>query len=531
MSYYGGGDRRDDRDGRDLDSNRGNDRFGDSSGYRGGGGGGGDRYGGGGRYGSGGGDRMSGVGRGLDMNIQWDLSKLPVFEKNFYIEHPAVGARSEEDAVNWRLGESINVIGHGIPKPVMTFEEASMPEYVLSEVLKQGFDKPSPIQSQGWPMALLGRDMIGISATGSGKTLAFLLPAMIHINAQPFLERGDGPIVLILAPTRELAVQIKGECDKFGASSQIKNCVVYGGHPKGEQIRQLRRTPEILIGTPGRLIDHIESGNTNLRRVTYLVLDEADRMLEMGFKEQMQTIVSQIRPDRQTLMWSATWPQEVQNISREFQQDPYEVHVGAMELRANKAIKQVVEVMSDYEKYPTLLKHLKDFDTREDRILIFVETKKGADALTQSLRDERFYVGCIHGDKSQQDRDRTLLNFRNGRCSVLVATDVAARGLDIKNVKAVFNFDMPKGVEDYVHRIGRSGRAGASGYAVSFFTQTSSAIARDLVKIMRDADQVVPPELEDMGRRGGGKKWNPYARNGGGGRGGGHRGGGGGRKW
>lgn len=166
-------------------------------------------------------------GRGLDMNIQWDLSKLPVFEKNFYIEHPAVSARSEEEATNWRRGEGINVIGQGIPKPVMTFEEASMPEYVLSEVLKQGFDKPSPIQSQGWPMALLGRDMIGISATGSGKTLAFLLPAMIHINAQPFLERGDGPIVLILAPTRELAVQIKGECDKFGASSQIKKIVLF----------------------------------------------------------------------------------------------------------------------------------------------------------------------------------------------------------------------------------------------------------------------------------------------------------------
>lgn len=529
MSHYGG-DRRDDRGaGRDYD--RGGDRYGDSSGYRGGTGG--MRYGqpsggGGGQYGAFGGDKMGG--RGLDMNIQWDLSKLPVFEKNFYIEHPAVSARSEEEATNWRRGEGINVIGQGIPKPVMTFEEASMPEYVLSEVLKQGFDKPSPIQSQGWPMALLGRDMIGISATGSGKTLAFLLPAMIHINAQPFLERGDGPIVLILAPTRELAVQIKGECDKFGASSQIKNCVVYGGQPKGEQIRQLRRTPEILIGTPGRLIDHIESGNTNLKRVTYLVLDEADRMLEMGFKEQMQTIVSQIRPDRQTLMWSATWPQEVKNISREFQQDPYEVHVGAMELRANKAIKQVVEVMSDYDKYPTLLKHLKDFDTREDRILIFVETKKGADALTQSLRDERFYVGCIHGDKSQQDRDKTLQNFRTGRCSILVATDVAARGLDIKNVKAVFNFDMPKGVEDYVHRIGRSGRAGATGYAVSFFTQGNSAIARDLVKIMREADQAVPPELESMGRRGGGKKWNPYARNGGGRGGGGYRNDGG-RRW
>jgi ATP-dependent RNA helicase DDX5/DBP2 len=518
MSHYGGG-------GGGYRGDR--DRYDDRSGYRGGGGGGYGGGSGGGRYGHSDRDRdRGGFGNGgfgggkLDKNIQWDLSKLPVFEKNFYIEHPAVSARSEDDAAAWRRGEVINVVGDGIPKPVMTFEEASMPEYVLTEVLKQGFQKPSPIQSQGWPMALLGRDMIGISATGSGKTLAFLLPAMIHINAQPFLEQGDGPIVLMLAPTRELAVQIKGECDKFGASSQIKNTVVYGGHPKHQQQRELRRTPEILIGTPGRLIDHIECGNTNLRRVTYLVLDEADRMLEMGFKEQMQTIVSQIRPDRQTLMWSATWPPEVQNISREFQNNPYEVHVGSMELRANKDIKQVVEVCTDYDKYPSLLKHLKEFD-KDDRILIFVETKKGCDALTNSLRDEKFYARCIHGDKSQQDRDRTLQDFRTGRSPVLVATDVASRGLDIKGVKGVVNFDMPKTVEDYVHRIGRSGRAGAAGYSVSFFTQTNAGMARDLVKIMKEADQEVPRELDDMAHRGGrgAKKWNPYARNGGGGRG------------
>ena len=516
MSHYGGG-------GGGYRGDR--DRYDDRSGYRGGGGGGYSGSSGAGRYGHSDRDRdrgssgNGGFGGGkLDKNIQWDLSKLPVFEKNFYIEHPAVSARSEDDASAWRRGEAINVVGEGIPKPVMTFEEASMPEYVLTEVLKQGFEKPSPIQSQGWPMALLGRDMIGISATGSGKTLAFLLPAMIHINAQPFLEQGDGPIVLILAPTRELAVQIKGECDKFGASSQIKNTVVYGGHPKHQQQRELRRSPEILIGTPGRLIDHIECGNTNLRRVTYLVLDEADRMLEMGFKEQMQTIVSQIRPDRQTLMWSATWPQEVQNISREFQNNPYEVHVGSMELRANKDIKQVVEVCTDYDKYPSLLKHLKEFD-KDDRILVFVETKKGCDALTHSLRDEKFYARCIHGDKTQQDRDRTLQDFRTGRSPILVATDVASRGLDIKNVKGVVNFDMPKTVEDYVHRIGRSGRAGAAGYSISFFTQANAGMARDLVKIMKEANQEVPRELDDMAYRGGrgAKKWNPYARNGGGG--------------
>lgn len=248
---------------------------------------------------------MSGLGANLH-RINWDLSKLPVFEKNFYVEHPAVRQRTDASADEWRKSKGITIIGRGIPKPVFTFEEASMPEYVLSEVLKQGFQAPSPIQSQGWPMALLGRDMIGISATGSGKTLAFILPAMIHIVAQPYLERGDGPITLVVAPTRELAMQIKVECDKFGRSSQIKNTVVYGGIPKRQQVSDLQRGVEILVATPGRLIDHLESGVTNLRRVTYLVLDEADRMLDMGFEPQIRKIVSQIRPDRQTLLWSAT---------------------------------------------------------------------------------------------------------------------------------------------------------------------------------------------------------------------------------
>lgn len=433
--------------------------------------------------------------------ISWDLSKLPLFEKNFYIEHPAVSGRPETFSDEWRRQNEIKVIGNGIPKPVLTFEEASMPEYVLREVLKQGFKAPSPIQSQGWPMALLGRDMIGISATGSGKTLAFLLPAMIHINAQPYLQPGDGPIVLVCAPTRELAMQIKQECDKFGGSSEIKNTVVYGGVPKSTQVRDLRGGVEIVIATPGRLIDHLEAGTTNLRRVTYLVLDEADRMLDMGFEPQLRKIVSQIRPDRQTLMWSATWPKEVQTIAREFLHDPYQVHVGSLDLRANDMIRQIVEVCTDAEKYARLINHLRDFSDGS-RVLIFVETKRGCDQLQRSLRLQNFPVKCIHGDKTQQERDSTLLEFREGHQPVLVATDVAARGLDVKNVCLVVNFDMPNNIEDYIHRIGRTGRAGAKGLAVSFFTEKSAKMARELVTIMREARQEVPPGLEMMGTGG-----------------------------
>jgi len=354
-------------------------------------------------------------------------------------------------------------------------------------------------------MALLGRDMIGISRTGSGKTLAFLLPGMIHINAQPYLQPGDGPIVLVLAPTRELAVQIKVECDKFGASSQIKNTCVYGGAPKRMQQGDLQRGVEIVIATPGRLIDFLESGVTNLRRVTYLVLDEADRMLDMGFEPQLRKIVSQIRPDRQTLMWSATWPKEVANLCREFLKDYYQVTVGSLELSANKDITQRVEVVSDQEKYPKISAFLKEVGP--EKMLVFVETKRGCDQLTRSLQQQGFPARCIHGDKSQDERDWVLAEFRSGKCPLLVATDVAARGLDIKDIKMVVNYDFPSNLEDYVHRIGRCGRAGQKGTALSFFTSKSGKWAGGLTKILSDAGQVVPPQLAGMGGFGGGGRY------------------------
>jgi len=451
---------------------------------------------------------MGALGANLQ-TISWDLSKLPVFEKNFYLEHPDVSKRDDKFADDWRRAQGISVIGRGIPKPVLSFEEASMPEYVQKEVLKQGFEKPSPIQSQGWPMALLGRDMIGISATGSGKTLAFLLPAMIHINAQPYLQRRDGPIVLVLAPTRELAMQIKQECDKFGASSEIKNTVVYGGVPKHTQVSDLRRGVEIVIATPGRLIDHLESNATNLRRVTYLVLDEADRMLDMGFEPQIRKIVSQIRPDRQTLLWSATWPKEVQQMAKDFLHDAYEVHVGSMELRANEMITQKVEVVTDYEKYPRLLQHLRSIG-RDDKVIVFVETKKGCDQLARSLRGEGISCRGIHGDKSQQERDDALADFKRNYSPILVATDVAARGLDVKDIYMVVNFDMPNNIEDYIHRIGRTGRAGATGLAVSFFTEKHSKLAKELVDVLAKAKQDIPPALATMAPSGGFGRYGGY---------------------
>ncbi|GBG00184.1 ATP-dependent RNA helicase [Raphidocelis subcapitata] len=510
-------------------------------GYGGGGGGyGGGGYGGGGYGGGGGGGGYGGGGGGyggdrrdLD-NIQLsrpDFSNLAVFEKNFYFEHPAVSGRSDAEIEAYRQKRQIHVYGEGVPKPVETFEEASFPEYVLSEVLRAGFTEPSPIQSQGWPMALMGRDLVGLAETGSGKTLAYLLPAVVHINAQPLLERGDGPIVLILAPTRELAVQIQDECRKFGSSSRIKFTCVYGGAPKGPQIRDLQNGVEVVIATPGRLIDMLESRHTNLRRVTYLVLDEADRMLDMGFEPQIRKIVSQIRPDRQTLLWSATWPKEVQSIAKDFLQNPYQVIIGNPELKANHSITQIVEVVAEHEKYPrliTLLKQVAATYGSGSKVLIFCETKRGCDEVTRSLRADGWPALALHGDKQQRERDWVLAEFKSGKHPLMLATDVAARGLDVKDIKVVVNFDMPNNAEDYVHRIGRTGRAGAVGDAYSFFTAANGRLARDIIKIMVEANQAVPPELQAVASTavGGPPSFRGRGRGGGGG-----GGGGGGRRW
>jgi hypothetical protein len=220
------------------------------------------------------------------------MSTLPPFRKDFYVEHPEITAQPEEAVSAWRATNEITVTGDAIPRPVTTFQTSPFPEYVLQKVLEAGFKEPTAIQAQGWPMAMSGRDMVGIAATGSGKTLAYLLPAVVHINAQEYLKPGDGPIALVLAPTRELAVQIQVEANRFGSTSRIKNTCLYGGMPKGPQARDLERGVEIVIATPGRLIDFLESGKTNLRRVTYLVLDEADRMLDMGFEPQVRNLLS-----------------------------------------------------------------------------------------------------------------------------------------------------------------------------------------------------------------------------------------------
>ncbi|XP_012944604.1 ATP-dependent RNA helicase DDX5 isoform X1 [Aplysia californica] len=498
---------RDRRGGGDGGSRRGNSRDRD---YGRGGGGGGFR---GSMKGSQPGERLR--------KPRWDMATLQKFEKNFYKEHPAVTNRSPMEIQQFHGDKQITISGKSIPNPIFTFEEGNFPDYVMSQIRRNSWQSPTAIQSQAWPIALSGRNLVGIAQTGSGKTLGFILPAIVHVNHQPYLEHGDGPIVLVLVPTRELAQQVLEVSNEFGRASQLKTACVYGGAPKGPQLRDLERGAEICIATPGRLIDFLEAGKTNLRRTTYLVLDEADRMLDMGFEPQIRKILDQIRPDRQTLMWSATWPKEVRRLAEEFLNDYIQVNIGALQLTANHNILQIIDVCMDHEKEEKLVKLLNEImQEKENKTLIFVETKRKADDIARRMKRDGWPVLSIHGDKSQQERDWALNDFRNGRNPILVATDVASRGLDVEDIKFVINFDYPNCSEDYVHRIGRTGRSTNTGTAYTFFTPGNAKQASDLVNVLREAKQVISPKLLQLeenskGMRGGGRsRWRDGGRGG-----------------
>ncbi|ESO06695.1 hypothetical protein HELRODRAFT_106284 [Helobdella robusta] len=435
----------------------------------------------------------------LEPVVQWDLSKLPKFEKHFYQENPITAHRSIDDVQFFYNENQITISGTQCSKPILTFQEAMFPDYVMRVLMQQNWTKPTPIQSQGWPLALSGRDLVGIAQTGSGKTLSYILPAVVHINHQPHLARGDGPICLVLVPTRELAQQVAQVAQMFGSSSRVRNACIYGGAPKGPQIRDIENGAEICIATPGRLIDILEMRKVNLKRCTYLVLDEADRMLDMGFEPQIKKIISQVRPDRQTLMWSATWPKEVERLAESFLNKYVQINIGATQLHANHNILQIVQVCQEDEKDRKLDRLLNEImREKENKTIIFVETKKRADELTRKMKRVGWISACIHGDKSQPERDWVLKEFRENKNPILVATDVAARGLDVDDIKYVINYDFPNSSEDYVHRIGRTGRASKVGTAFTFFTAKNAPKAKGLISVLQEANQQVDPALFAM---------------------------------
>ncbi|XP_075164327.1 ATP-dependent RNA helicase p62-like [Haematobia irritans] len=458
--------------------------------------GGRDRFGGGGGGGMGKNDNdFSSL-----CDVNWTEYNLSPFQKDFYKEHPITRNRTAQEVERYREDNEITVRGPA-PNPIMYFDEACFPDYCMNEIRRQCYNQPTPIQAQSWPIAMSGNNLVGIAMTGSGKTLAFILPAIVHINHQPPLQRGDGPIALVLAPTRELAQQIQTVANDFGSVTHVRNTCVYGGSSKNRQMQDLQSGVELVIATPGRLLDFLSSGVTNMRRCTYLVLDEADRMLDMGFEPQIRKIMGQIRPDRQILMWSATWPKEVRQLAEDFLGNNYiQINIGSLELAANHNIRQFVEVCMESEKGQRLKGLLSEIydQPQPGKIIIFVATKKKVDELSRFIYGFGVRVGSIHGDKSQTDRDNVLNDFRLGRTNILVATDVAARGLDVDGIKYVINFDFPQSSEDYIHRIGRTGRKHSTGTSYAFFTRKNVKCAKALIEVLREANQNINPDLQYM---------------------------------
>lgn len=404
----------------------------------------------------------------------------------------------EQDVADYRKSLAIRVSGFDVSKPIKLFEDCGFSTALMNAISKQGYEKPTPIQCQALPIVLSGRDIIGIAKTGSGKTAAFVLPMIVHIMDQPEIEKEEGPIGVICAPTRELAHQIYLEARKFAKPYNLRAAAVYGGVSKHDQFKELKAGCEIVVATPGRLIDLLKMKALKMLRATYLVLDEADRMFDLGFEPQIRSIVGQIRPDRQTLLFSATMPYKVERLAREILTDPIRVTVGEVG-RANEDITQLVHVIpSDAEKMPWLLEKLPSLIDDGD-VLVFASKKATVDEIESQLVQKGFKVAALHGDKDQASRMDTLQKFKSGIYHVLVATDVAARGLDIKSIKSVVNYDIAKDMDMHVHRIGRTGRAGdKDGTAYTLITLKEARFAGELVNSLIAAGQDVSVELMDL---------------------------------
>ncbi|WP_405305958.1 DEAD/DEAH box helicase [Methanobrevibacter sp.] len=349
----------------------------------------------------------------------------------------------------------------------MNFDELNISDDIKRAIDEMGFKKLTPIQESAIPEALKGNDLIGQAQTGSGKTLAFAVPILEKIFIPD-----RSPQAIVLCPTRELCMQVASEIEKTGSKiKKLKVLAVYGGQPIGKQTRVLKKGVHVVVGTPGRVIDHIERGNLELIGIESVVLDEADEMLEMGFREDIETILAKTPHQRQTLLFSATIPKEIQNIAQKYQKNPKSIRISDKRQNIPK-ITQYAFKCDIKDKFNGLARLLEAYDVK--LALVFCNTKKSVNFVRKHLKDD-FKVDSIHGDMTQQARDKVMNKFRNGNINILVATDVAARGLDIDNVDVIINYDVPQNIEDYIHRIGRTARAGKKGFAFTLVSKDEIA--------------------------------------------------------
>ncbi|EDL26392.1 mCG15236 [Mus musculus] len=441
--------------------------------------------------------------------LKWEKKKwadLPPIKKNFYIESATTSSMSQVQIDNWRK-ENFNITcddlkdgeKRPIPNPICKFEDAfqSYPE-VMENIKRAGFQKPTPIQSQAWPIVLQGIDLIGVAQTGTGKTLSYLMPGFIHLDSQP-LEQRNGPGMLVLTPTRELALQVEAECSKY-SYGDLKSVCVYGGGDRDGQIQDVSKGVDIIIATPGRLNDLQMNNFVNLKSVTYLVLDEADKMLDMGFEPQIMKILLDVRPDRQTIMTSATWPYAVRRLAQSYLKEPMIVYVGTLDLVAVSTVKQNIIITTEEEKRTHIQTFLENMSPK-DKVIVFVSRKAVADHLSSDLILRHISVESLHGNREQSDREKALENFKTGKVRILIATDLASRGLDVHDITHVYNYDFPRNIEEYVHRVGRTGRAGRTGMSITLITRNDWRVATELINILERANQNIPEELVLMAER------------------------------
>lgn len=421
------------------------------------------------------------------------------FTKAFYIEHPAIAAMSDEDARLQRKAMGMTVRGRHVPRPIVTWEHAGLSSLLLSLLDKAGFAQPFAIQRQALPVLMSGRDLIGVAKTGSGKTLAYVLPMLRHVLDQPPLQPGEGPMAVIMAPARELVTQVAGVAKLFAKHLQLRVAAIYGGASVTEQIAAIKRGAEIVVCTPGRMIDMLTLNGgrlLDLRRVTYMVLDEADRMFDQGFEPQIMRILGNTRPDRQTALFSATFPKQVEQLARKTLASPVEIVVGGRSV-SNASIDQSVEVRDAATKFRRLLQLLGQWHDH-GRILVFVDTRERADLLFAELLRAEYPCLVLHSGMDQYDRENSIAEFKHGEKRILVATSLAGRGLDVPDLILVVNYCAPSHLEDYVHRIGRTGRAGRHGTAITFITPDEAAYSPDLVRALKESNVQVPAELAAM---------------------------------
>ena len=364
-----------------------------------------------------------------------------------------------------------------------TFDNLGIPSKILTALIHLGYEIPTPIQEQVIPIALAGGDVLGNAQTGTGKTAAFAIPGAAH------LMKNESNRILILLPTRELAAQVLTESVKFIGKS-IPTALLIGGDSMAKQLKQLRQNPRLMVGTPGRINDHLKQKTLNFENTNMLVLDETDRMLDMGFGKQLETIIARMPLERQTLMLSATFPKNIMDLAGKYLNNPTRISVAAENTVTDNITQELIET-TDELKYSVLVELL---DKQPNSVLVFSKTKYGTERLMKRLVRDKFSACGLHGDMSQAKREKMIADFRNKKCTIMVATDIAARGLDISHIGTVINYDMPQAPEDYIHRIGRTARAGTEGAAINLLTQKDHKTWRDICKLLK-TDSGLPNDV------------------------------------